>query len=70
MPRQLASEGSVTFRLERSQRERLHELARKAGLSTQAYFEQCVFGEIFPRSQGGRPRKLRQDEELPLSKSA
>lgn len=70
MPRQLATEGSVTFRLERAQRDRLHGLAREAGLSAQAYFEQCVFGEIFPRGHGGRPRKPRQDEELPLDKSA
>ena len=67
MPRQLVSEGSVTFRLEREQRERLHELAREAGLSAQAFFEQRVFGEVFPRGRAGRPRNRKQDEELPIA---
>jgi hypothetical protein len=63
-------ETSLTLRLSIDERERLKREAAELGLTLQQLFELRMLGGAKPRAVMGRRPKPRQDEELPLARTA
>ncbi|WP_407568335.1 hypothetical protein QK900_15645 (plasmid) [Arsenicicoccus dermatophilus] len=55
--------------MSRADRDRLRVEAQAEGLTVQELFELRMLGysEPLPKGKGGRPRRRRQHEELPLT---
>ena len=66
-PRSVDRDVAATYRMTRSEKERIRREAAELGLTGQQLFELRMFGQAKPVGRDGRPRTRRQAEELPIA---